>query len=165
MLAVARLYVKTWLGVLKGLDGFEGRSTLKTWILRILVNTAVLRWRRERRSVPFSAVATDGRDEPDVARTLARSERAVCRTGAAGSLDWRSLPEGRLLGRESVEAVREAIAKLPGQQQRVIAMRDVAGFSAQEACETLGISAANQRVLLHRARLRVRAAVESHIHG
>jgi RNA polymerase sigma-70 factor, ECF subfamily len=177
MLAVARPYVKqhavaeevvqeTWLGVLNGLDRFEGRSTLKTWILRILVNTAVLRGRRERRIVPFSSLATDGREEPAAARERSRAPGELfAGHWTAYPADWRSLPEDRLLVREAVELVGRAIAELPERQQRVIAMRDVAGFSAREACETLAVSTANQRVLLHRARSRVRAAIESQIDG
>jgi RNA polymerase sigma-70 factor, ECF subfamily len=177
MMAIARTYVKTravaeevvqetWLAVLQGLRGFEGRSTLKTWILRILVNTAMMRGGREARSVPFSSF---------VPRHEVHSAVEPERFRAPGEAfagdwdrypgDWRALPEGQLLARESLEVVRRAIEELPAPQQRVIAMRDVAGYSAEEACDALSISAGNQRVLLHRARSHVRAALERHIDG
>lgn len=177
MMAIARTYVKThavaeevvqetWLSVLKGLRGFEGRSTLKTWILRILVNTAMLRGGREARSVPFSTLLADQEGGPAVAPERFRAPgEPFAGDWATYPNDWRSLPENRLLGRESLDVVRSAIAELPESQQRVIALRDVAGYSAEEACETLEISDANQRVLLHRARSHVRTALERHIDG
>ena len=177
MMAVARTYVKTravaeevvqetWLGVLKGLESFEGRSTLKTWILRILVNTAMMRGGREARSVPFSALTPSGEAEPAVDPERFRAPGEPFAGGwNRHPGNWRSLPEGELLGRESLEVVKGAIAELPQPQQRVIAMRDIAGYSAEEACDALEISAGNQRVLLHRARSHVRTVLERHIDG
>jgi RNA polymerase sigma-70 factor, ECF subfamily len=175
MLAVARNYVKTrdvaeevvqeaWLGVLKGLDRFEGRSSLKTWILSILVNTALTRGGREARSVPFSSLAPAGEDEPAVEpeRFSPPGEAFAGHwTGYPG--DWSTRPAESLEGRETIDVVKAAIETLPDAQRSVIAMRDIAGCSAEEVCDTLEVSAGNQRVLLHRARSHVRAALERHL--
>jgi len=175
MLAVARNYVKTrdvaeevvqeaWVGVLKGLDRFEGRSSLKTWVLRILVNTALTRGGREARSVPFSSLAPAGEDEPAVEPERFRPPgEAFAGHWNAYPGNWSSLPEEGLLGRETLDVVKAAIEMLPDAQRSVITMRDIAGCSAEEVCETLELSEGNQRVLLHRARSHVRAALERHL--
>ena len=177
MIAVARTYVKTdevaeeiaqeaWLGVLNGLDRFEARSSLKTWILRILVNTAITRGGREARSVPFSSLARAEGEEPAVAPERFRPPgEAFAGHWTRYPADWSSLPEEGLLGRETLEVVKRAIEELPASQRRVITMRDIAGFSAEEVCAELEVSAGNQRILLHRARSRVRAALERHLDG
>jgi RNA polymerase sigma-70 factor (ECF subfamily) len=177
MMAVARTYVRTravaeevvqetWLGVLKGLDRFEGRSTLKTWILRILVNTAMMRGGREARSVPFSSLVPEHAAQPVVESQRFRAPgEPFAGDWKRYPANWQSSPESELLGRESLDVVRRAIEELPPPQQRVIAMRDVAGYSAEEACDALDISPGNQRVLLHRARSYVRSALERHIDG
>lgn len=176
MIAVARNYVKSrdvaeevvqeaWLGVLKGLDRFEGRSSLKTWILRILVNTAMTRGGREARSVPFSSLAPEG-EEPAVEPERFRPPGEAFAghwNGYPGN--WSTMPEQGLLGRETVDVVKHAIEELPASQRPVIAMRDIAGCSAEEVCDALNVSPGNQRVLLHRARSHVRAALESHLDG
>jgi RNA polymerase sigma-70 factor, ECF subfamily len=173
MLAVARSYVRTraiaeevvqdaWVGVLKGLDRFEGRSSLKTWILRIVVNTAMTRGVREARSVPFSSLAAEGEEvavDPDRFRGPDDAFPGHW-NGYPG--DWRSLPEETLLGRETLEVVKRTIEGLPVAQQRVITLRDIMGLSGDEACAALELSPGNQRVLLHRARSRVRAELERH---
>ena len=175
MLSVARGYVKTraiaeevvqeaWLAVLNGIERFEERSSLRTWILRILVNTAMKRGTREARSVPFSSLAPAVEaDEPAVEPERFRG-RADAFPGhwRAYPGDWGSLPEERLLARETIDAARSAIAELPVAQRTVITLRDIVGCSSEEACETLEISEGNQRVLLHRARSRVRGALERH---
>jgi RNA polymerase sigma-70 factor, ECF subfamily len=177
MIAVAGSYVKTravaeevaqeaWLGVLKGLDRFEGRSSLRTWILRIVVNTAMGRGGREARSVPFSSMAVGDEHEPAVDPDRFRKPGGAF----AGHWnrypgDWSSLPEERLLGRETLAVAKRKIEELPDAQRAVIAMRDIAGCSSEEVCEVLDVSAANQRVLLHRARSKLRAALERHIDG
>lgn len=173
MLRVAMLYVgsravaeevvqEAWLGVLRGLDRFEGRSSLKTWIFRILTNRAKTRGEREGRTVPFSARADDGDDEPGVA-----AARFLSADGGPPSGHWasppRGLPEERLLAREVRERIEAAIAALPASQRAVITLRDVDGFSSEEVCSVLAISGTNQRVLLHRARSKVRAALEEYI--
>jgi RNA polymerase sigma-70 factor (ECF subfamily) len=175
MIAVALNYVKTrdvaeevvqeaWLGVLRGLDRFEGRSSLKTWILRILVNTAATRGGREGRSLPFSSLAPAREESPAVEPERFRPPGAAF----AGHWnrypgDWTTLPEEALSGRETLAVVKRAIAELPESQRSVITMRDIAGCSANEVCETLEVSPGNQRVLLHRARSHVRAALERHL--
>jgi RNA polymerase sigma-70 factor, ECF subfamily len=177
MLAVARTYVKSrdvaeevvqeaWLGVLKGLDRFEGRSSLKTWILRILVNTAKTRGGREARSVPFSSLATADAHEPAVEPERFRPPGgAFAGHWSAYPSAWGAQPEEGLLGRETVDVVKRAVEALPASQRAVIAMRDIAGCTAQEVCDVVDVSAGNQRVLLHRARSSVRAALERHLDG
>lgn len=176
MLAVARNYVKTrdvaeevvqeaWLGVLKGLDRFEGRSSLKTWVLKILVNTAMTRGGREARSVPFSSLAPAG-EEPAVEPERFRPPgEAFAGHWAGYPGDWTSLPAERLEGRETIGVVKAAVEELPETQRMVITMRDIAGCTAEEVCDTLDVSIGNQRVLLHRARSRVRSALEGHLDG
>jgi RNA polymerase sigma-70 factor (ECF subfamily) len=175
MMAVARTYVKTravaeevvqeaWVGVIDGLEYFEGRSALKTWIMRILVNTAITRGRREARMVPVSSLGPG--EEPAVdPQRFRRPGEAFAGHWSGYPANWAALPEERLLGRETVAVVERAIEELTDAQRRVITMRDVAGYSADEVSEALEISPGNQRVLLHRARSRVRAALERHLDG
>jgi RNA polymerase sigma-70 factor (ECF subfamily) len=173
MLSVARTYVKTravaeevvqeaWLGVIAGLARFEGRASLKTWILRILVNTAKTRGVREARSVPFASLAAEDDDDGPAVDPDRFSGASDPYPGhwSRPPADWRALPEDALLGRETLAAVMAAIEELPPSQRTVITMRDVAGCDGAEVCAALGISEGNQRVLLHRARSRVRAALE-----
>ena len=166
--AVAEEVVQeAWLGVLQQLDRFEGRSSLKTWILRIVSNIAKTRAVRERRTVPFSAsLGGDprGAEEPAVEpeRFLPAGHRWAGHWASAPS-DWRELPEDRLLSRETMAEVERAIAGLPATQRAVLVLRDVDGLSAAEACQLLGLTEGNQRVLLHRARSKVRAALERYL--
>jgi RNA polymerase sigma-70 factor (ECF subfamily) len=176
MVAVARTYVSSravaeevvqdaWIGVLKGLDGFEGRSSLRTWILRIVANTAMRRGGRESHSVPFSSLAPEGEEaavDPDRFRGPGDGFPGHWRAYPG---DWCSLPEERLLGRETLDVVRRAIEELPEAQRTVITLRDIHGCSTDEICATLEIGAPHERVLLHRARSRVRAAIERHLDG
>jgi RNA polymerase sigma-70 factor, ECF subfamily len=176
MLAVARGYVKSravaeevvqeaWLGVLKGLDRFEGRSSLRTWIIRIVANIARTRGVREARSVPLSSLAPEGEEaavDPDRFRG---SDDAFPGHWRQYPSDWQALPEQSLFGRETLELVMAVVKELPPAQQQVITLRDITGCSAEEVCEALEISAGNQRVLLHRARSRVRSALEEHLDG
>lgn len=176
MLRVAQLYVRTravaeevvqdaWLGVLNGIGRFEGRSSLKTWIFRILTNTAKTRAEREGRSVPFSALASDdvesGEPSVDPDRFLGEGERWASHW-ASSPRRFDELPESRLLSGETLALVQGIVEKLPEAQRTVLTMRDIAGFAAEEVCEALGISEVNQRVLLHRARTKVRVALESY---
>jgi len=149
---------ETWLGVLNGIDRFEGRSSLKTWIFRILVNRAKTKGVREHRSVPFSAL--DGGGEPEAA---VDPERFRDGAWSAPPASWEGVPEDRLLSAETRALVGGAIAALPEMQRAVITLRDVRGFTAPETCEVLGITEANQRVLLHRARSKVRARLEDYL--
>ena len=174
MRRVARMYVSTdavadevvqdaWVGVLRGLGSFEGRSTLRTWIFRILVNIAKTRGQREGRSVPFATLAGDDLQEPSIDPSAFRGADDP----AAGSwstlpFDWRGMPEQRAEGSETIRVIGRAIAALPPLQAEVIRLRDVQGWSSEEVRNALDLSETNQRVLLHRARARVRRALEEH---
>jgi RNA polymerase sigma-70 factor (ECF subfamily) len=171
LLRVARMYVptqavaeevvqETWLGVLRGLERFEGRSSLKTWLFRIAANRAKTRGERERRSVPFASLA---------AREAGEDESAVdpdrfARDGgwASPPQRWEDSPERSLQSAEAVQRIKAAIDELPPMQRMVITMRDVEGWPSDEVRNALEISETNQRVLLHRARSRVRAALEDY---
>ncbi len=174
MLRVARALVPTpsmaeeavqeaWLGVVSGLERFEGRSSLRTWVLRITVNRALHRRRREGRSVPFSSLAADEADRPERAvpeeRFLGPGHRWAGHWAAAPQ----PLPEDALLGRETLGVLLRAVDGLPPAQRAVIILRDIEGLDAAEVCRVLEVTDANQRVLLHRARSRVRAALEAHL--
>jgi RNA polymerase sigma-70 factor (ECF subfamily) len=177
MLRIARMYVSTrataeevvqdaWLGVLKGLDRFEGRSSLRTWIFRILVNIAKTRGQREARSVPFSSLWTpDAEDEPivDADRFLPNDDPRFPGHWAAPPASWRDVPEERLLSTETLALIEKAIETLPPNQREVIRMRDVLGWSSEEVRNALEISETNQRVLLHRARSKLRRALEGYL--
>lgn len=158
--AVAEEVVQeAWLGVLRGLERFEGRSSLRTWIFRILTNTAKTRGQRESRSVPFSSLATaDDEGAVDADRFLPPGHDFW----ASPPARWDELPEGALLGRETGRVVAGAIELLPASQQAVITLRDLHGWSSEEVCNALELAETNQRVLLHRARSKVRAALEAH---
>jgi RNA polymerase sigma-70 factor (ECF subfamily) len=168
MLRVAQMYVSSravaeevvqeaWLGVLKGIGRFEGRSSLKTWLFRIVANTAKTRGAREARSIPFSALVGNDEEEPavDPDRFLGARERFPGH--------WAVPPEGRLLGQEALEVIEREIEQLPPAQRAVITMRDVQGFSSEEVCNALDLTETNQRVLLHRARSKVRGALEEYM--
>ena len=165
--AVAEEVVQeTWLAVLNGIDRFEGRSTLKTWIFQILSNRAKTRAVRERRSAPFSALAGDGPEDDEAAVDADRFREDGHRWAghwAAAPSDWTALPEERLLSSETLAQVHAAIRTLPPRQAEVLVLRDVEGFSPEEVCAALDISDGNQRILLHRARSKVRAAVEHYL--
>jgi RNA polymerase sigma-70 factor (ECF subfamily) len=155
---------ETWLGVLGGLDRFEGRSSLKTWIFRILTNRAITRGERERRVIPFSALAqaevdaTDPAVEPE--RFLPPDHAEWPGHWSSAPKPWGDDPQRRLLAREVDDCIRSAVDELPPGQRAVIVLRDMQGFGSDEACDVLGITEGNQRVLLHRARSKVRRALE-----
>ena len=156
---------ETWLGVIKGIQTFEGRASLKTWIYRILTNTAQTRGLREARSVPVSSLSLGGDDTSSVDPSRFFDEHHERWPGhwASPPSRWDELPEEHLLGHETLDLVAEAIALLPEKQQQVIVLRDVEGWPAEEVCELLELTEANQRVLLHRARSAVRRALELHL--
>jgi RNA polymerase sigma-70 factor (ECF subfamily) len=178
MLRVARMYVSSravaeevvqeaWLGVISGIGRFEGRSSLKTWIFRILSNRAKTRGEREGRSLPFSALeggSADGEERTvDADRFQSGGDFAGHWTSSPSR--WSELPENRLVGKETIAVAQAAIAALPETQRAVITMRDVEGWSPEEIRNVLGLSETNQRVLLHRARAKVRLALESYLEG
>jgi RNA polymerase sigma-70 factor (ECF subfamily) len=178
LLRLARMYVpsqavaeevvqETWLGVLNGLDRFEGRSSLKTWVFRILVNRARTRGEREHRTIPFASLAAREADEGDSAvdpdRFINDARAGQPGAWATPPRRWETDPERALLSGETLELAREAIATLPEAQRTVITLRDLEGWTAEEARNALEISETNQRVLLHRARSKVRAALEEHL--
>jgi RNA polymerase sigma-70 factor (ECF subfamily) len=165
-LSVAEEVVQeAWVAVLRGLDRFEGRSALKTWILRILVNRAKTRGVREARCVPFSSLAPADDDEPAVGagRFLPAEHPKWPGHWAVPPESWASVPEERLEARETLELIRQAILDLPPRQQEVLVLRDVDGWDSDEVCAALRISEGNQRVLLHRARSKIRAELERHL--
>src|SRR3954449_9376481 len=172
LMRVARMYVRdravaeevvqdTWVAVLRGIDGFEGRSSLKTWIFRILMNTAKTRGQRESRSIPFSATGGDDEASVDPDRFLG-ADHQWAGGWMLGPSEWQT-PEEELLQGETRDAILAAIDKLPAQQRAVITLRDVEGFPPEEVSELLGISDGNERVLLHRARSKVRTAIEAYL--
>ena len=162
--AAEEVVQEAWVGVLRQLDRFEGRSSLKTWILRIVSNQAKTRAVRERRSVPFSALAGQEADEPAVEpdRFLPAGHHWAGHW-ASPPRSWREIPEELLLSGETMGEIRVAIDRLPAAQRQVLVLRDVEGLSAAEACELLGLTEGNQRVLLHRGRAKVRAALERYL--
>ena len=180
LLRVAMMYVpsravaedvvqETWLGVLQGLARFEGRSSLKTWIFRILTNRAKTRGQREGRTVPFSDLAVADASAPetsvDADQFWPPDHPSWANIWVSYPRNWNELPEDRLLSREVMERVRAAIAALPPTQREVITLRDIDGWSSEEVCNILEITETNQRVLLHRARAKVRKEVDQYLNA
>jgi RNA polymerase sigma-70 factor (ECF subfamily) len=178
LMRLARMYVptdalaedvvqETWVAVLRGLDRFEGRSSFKTWLFRILVNRAKTRGVREHRSIPFASVGggsgagDDDGDGDGPAVDPSRFTSAGAWTSAPA--DWHDDPEASLESEEALRIAREAIAELPERQRIVITLRDLEGLSSDEVRNVLDVSETNQRVLLHRARTKVRKALEDWI--
>jgi RNA polymerase sigma-70 factor (ECF subfamily) len=156
---------ETWLRMLKSLDRFEGRSSLKTWLFRILTNTAITYGKREGRQIPFSDLerAGDEADERSVdpERFIPSEDREWAGSWAVDPQPWAgNVVEDRLVKREIVARIQQAIEALPANQRAVITLHDVDGWESKEICNVLEISETNQRVLLHRARSRVRQALE-----
>jgi len=162
LVRVAQMYVssravaedvvqESWLAVLNGIDRFEGRSSLKTWIFTIVANRAKTRGQREARSRPFSSLDPEAAVGPD---------RFVDGQWAVPPDSW---PEERLLGAETLRVIGQAIEALPPSQRAVITLRDIQGWSAEEVRNALALSETNERVLLHRARSKVRAALEEYL--
>jgi RNA polymerase sigma-70 factor, ECF subfamily len=176
---VARLYISdravadevvqdTWLGVIQGIWAFEGRSSLKTWIFRILINRAKSRAAREGRTVPFARFDA----EVDVAGAAVAPDRFWPADHPTEPGHWThpltdlgASPERRLLAREAREQFQNAIEALPENQRLVLVLRDVEGRSTEEVCNALGFQETNVRVLLHRARAKVRVALEPYFEG
>jgi RNA polymerase sigma-70 factor (ECF subfamily) len=155
---------ETWIAVLRGIAGFEGRASLRTWLVRILINIARTHGAREHRQVPFSAFADPDADGGEAAVDPSRFQGPDGRfPGGWVSFPerWDEQPEVRFLSTEGVGAARQAIAALPPTQREVVTLRDVEGWSSDEVAQALAISPGNQRVLLHRGRSRVRTALET----
>ncbi len=156
----------TWIGVLRGLDRFEERSTFRTWLFGILANQARRRGERERRMIPFSALARP----PDGIEPAVEPERfrppgtEYAGWWASPPAHW-DVPESAFLSGEARREIERAIATLPPHQQAVITLRDIEGWDAAEVCKVLDLSATHQRVLLHRARSRVRRSLEQYVGG
>ena len=179
LLRVARAYVsseavaeevvqETWLGVLEGIHRFEGRSSLKTWIFRILTNRAKTRGQREHRYVSFSDATPQGDQDDDSAMEPERFHTSGARTGqwAVPPTTWDAqTPERLLSSKEGMTLLKQAIQKLPANQRQIIILRDIEGIDSEEICQTMNISATNQRVLLHRARTKVRSDLNHYIQG
>jgi RNA polymerase sigma-70 factor (ECF subfamily) len=159
--AAEEVVQEAWIGVLKGLHKFEGRSSLKAWIFRILINGARFRGAREARTVPFSSLDED-RQEPAVSE-----ERFLDAGHPRWPGHWLKSPERwmdeLLISDETLTMVARAMDELPRAQREVMRLRDVEGWTSAEVCEALEISEANQRVLLHRARSKVRQALEPYV--
>lgn len=154
---------ETWIGVLRGLENFAGRSSFRTWLFGILANQARRRGERERRFIPFSALARPPEAEAEPAvdpdRFLPESHPQWPGHWATPPAPWPDLPEERYLSIEIRTEIEQAIAVLPPNQRAVITLRDIEGWEADEVCNALTLSETNQRVLLHRARSRVRSAL------
>jgi RNA polymerase sigma-70 factor, ECF subfamily len=165
--AVAEEVVQdAWLGVIRGLADFARRSSLKSWIFAIVANKAKTRAGKEARSIPFSALA---------AREVSSSELAVDPSRFLGAdaewpghwarppESWGDRPEERLLSRETMEQFARILESLPAVQRVVITLRDVEGHDTKSVCNILGLTETNMRVLLHRARSRVRGQLERYL--
>lgn len=152
---------ETWIGVLRGLDRFEGRSSLKTWIFSILMNRAKTLAQREIRHAHLLL-----HDEEDTRSTVPADRFYGANMGDMSGewvtipRSWEDVPEQQLLSKETMHIIHQAIQTLPTNQREVITLRDLEQLSAPEVCNVMRISESNQRVLLHRARAKVRAALE-----
>ncbi len=174
LLRVARGYVpsreiaeevvqETWIALLKGIDKFEGRSSLRTWLFAVMINIAKARGIRERRGDDAEIAAfTGGTVDPARFRPAGQRWAGHWKSGEEPS-PFPDTPEGSVLGRELVDVARAELDKLPQRQRQVVTMRDMLGFDSSEVCELLDISVANQRVLLHRGRAVVRKALEDYL--
>jgi RNA polymerase sigma-70 factor (ECF subfamily) len=180
LLRTARMYVatdaqadevvqETWLAVIKGIDRFEGRSSVKTWLYRILMNIARTKGARESRAVPFSSApgALTEDADPTFAADRFRPPDDPDWPGhwASFPLDWEQQPEARLLARETLAFIATVLVRLPPAQREVLTLRDIDGWTSAEVCNALDVSETNQRVLLHRGRAKLRDALESYFQG
>jgi RNA polymerase sigma-70 factor (ECF subfamily) len=174
MLRVARGYVpsreiaeevvqETWIALLKGIDNFEGRSSLRTWLFAVMINIAKARGVRERRDADTAIAAyTDGTVDPARFREAGDPYPGHWKPDEVPS-PFPETPEGSALGNELVGVARRELDKLPERQRMVVTMRDMLGFDSSEVCELLEITIANQRVLLHRGRAAVRQVLEDYL--
>jgi RNA polymerase sigma-70 factor (ECF subfamily) len=176
MKRVARTYVasdavaeeivqETWMAVVTGIDRFEGRSALGTWIFSILTNQAKTHSGRERRTLPFSCVTPRDTEEPAVdPDRFQNDDEAWPGHWATPPRPWQK-PERRLLSLEARDRLKAALTQLPDRQRLIVGLRDIDGHSAEEVCDLLGLSQENQRVLLHRGRARLRSVLEEYLNA
>jgi RNA polymerase sigma-70 factor (ECF subfamily) len=151
---------EAWLGVIKGIDRFEGRSALSTWIYRIVANIARTRGERERRTVSLSEELADDAPVVSPSRFSGPSGRGAW---THPPVHWSDLPDERVLSQSTFDRVAAVAEQLSETQRRVFVLRDIEGWTSAEVCDLLDLSEVNQRVLLHRARSRVRAALEDEL--
>ena len=149
----------TWMAVIAGIDRFEGRSSVRTWIGHVLVNRAKTRGARERRAVPFSSLSPEDEGPIEPERFSARG------FWSSPPAAWDRAQEAAVLQREACAQIERELAALPSAQATIVMLRDVEGWSAEEVCAALEVTDANQRVLLHRGRARLRAALERYHSG
>jgi RNA polymerase sigma-70 factor, ECF subfamily len=174
MLRVARGYVpsheiaeevvqETWIALVKGIGNFEGRSSLRTWLFTVMINIAKSRGVKERRESDAAVAAfTGGTVDPARFREAGDPYPGHWKPDEVPS-PFPETPEGSVLGRELVDVAQRELEKLPDRQRNVVTLRDMLGFESGEVCELLDISVANQRVLLHRGRAVLRAALEDYL--
>lgn len=159
--AVGDVVQETWIGVLRGIDRFEGRSSLRTWVVSILVNVARSQAVKEARSVPFASLGPV--DDGFGPERFQGPDGDYPGHWTTPPTPWSEDPETYTLAAETRDVVRSAVAGLPDNQRAVITLRDIDGWTGPEVAAALGISEGNQRVLLHRARARVRVALDAHL--
>jgi RNA polymerase sigma-70 factor (ECF subfamily) len=154
-----------WSAALSGLASFEGRSSFKTWLFRIVVNRAKTRGVRDARSVPMSALGAGAGDGDDAGDEPAVNPDRFTQRGmwAAPPREWELSPEELLGQRQTLAALEHALAALPERQRQVVLLRDMLGWTSEEVCNVLEVTETNERVLLHRARARLRTALEAHL--
>jgi RNA polymerase sigma-70 factor (ECF subfamily) len=174
MLRLAQIYVSSravaeevvqeaWIGILKGLPTFEGRSSLRTWMYRIVTNIAKTRGVREGRSVPFSSLGGGEHDDAIDPSWFRGADDPFPGGWLTFPDDWRGIPEDRLLGHETLRHIGRALDGLPAMQAEVVRLRDVLGWTSEEVCNALDITETNQRVLLHRGRNRLRRELDAYL--
>jgi RNA polymerase sigma-70 factor (ECF subfamily) len=155
---------EAWLTVIRSLETFEGRSALRTWIVGIVVNIARRHGAKDARTVPWSAMEADGVGTVDPARFQGQdAPHPGAWTSVGAPSPW--APERRALDAETLGLLGAALATLPESQRLVVTLRDVDGLSGEEVCAALGLTAGNQRILLHRGRARLRQELEDYYRG
>jgi RNA polymerase sigma-70 factor (ECF subfamily) len=163
--AVAEEIVQeTWMAIITGVNRFEGRSALGTWIFSILLNQAKSHTTRERRALPFSSIATPSEEASVDPDRFQKDDDTWPGHWATPPRPWQK-PERRLMSLEARAHLKQALAELPERQRLIVGLRDVDGLSAEEVCEALDLSQENQRVLLHRGRSRLRAVLVGYLGG